>query len=74
MAVRTTSASCLAGGGIPTGFCPIAQGCGNDATLGWNITNPPIRNPNGVASFPNKPFVPFHTVFAEKHPVFVLKR
>ena len=69
-AVRTTSASCFAEAGIPTGFCPIAQGCGNAATLG-GIS--PIPNPNGVVSFPHKPLVPFHAVFAEKRSVFVLK-
>ncbi len=72
----TTSAACQAVDKIPTGFCLLAQGCGNAATLGvrgWGGEISPIPNPNGVASFPHKPLIPFHAVFAKKRPVFILE-
>ncbi len=72
-AERTPSAIRLAVGGIPTGFCLLAQGCGNAATPGvWGCVGiPQFPNPNGVASFPHKPLIPFHAVFAKKRPVFI---
>ncbi len=53
----------------------LAQGCGNAATLGvrGEKNPPPFPNPNGVASFPHKPLIIFHAVFAKKRAVFFLK-
>ena len=65
---RFISGSCLVAHGIPTGFRPTAQGCGNAATLG-TTPPPPKPNPNGVASFSRQLPTPGKTAAAEKSSV-----
>jgi len=61
------------GGRNPNGILSPSPGLRQRRYPGGEYRQPPFPNPNGVASFPHKPLVPFHAVFAEKRSVFVLK-
>ena len=61
----------LRGGRNPNGILSHSPGLRQRRYPGGGIS--PIPNPNGVVSFPHKPLVPFHAVFAEKRSVFVLE-
>ena len=56
--------------GIPTGFRPKAQGCEARATLGNG--RPRAQPQRGCVSIPDKSFIPFGPVFAQKRPQLVL--